>query len=117
MNVVSRSPRLPGAGSEEGPTGWWAAAVGSSEWAGTSLSVVGLVQPTLLAVGSDSGLWPRNLWMAELALLSSGPRGSEAGPVVTRHSHWRRAALEPALVWAGSREAGSGLGVGMVATR
>lgn len=84
MNVVCRCSRLSEAGCEEKPMYSSVAAVVSLKWAVTSLlellSVVKLAEPKVLAVGSEFGLWPKNLWIADHALQSSGPMMVEAEP-------------------------------------
>lgn len=82
MNVVSRCSQLSEAGSEEEPMYSSVAAVRSLKWAVTSLfgllSAVKLAETKALAVGSDFGLWPKNLRTADHALQSSGPMMVEA---------------------------------------
>lgn len=94
MNVVSRCSQPSEAGSEEKPMYSSVAAVKSLKWTVTSLfellSAVKLAEPKVLAVGSEFGLWPKNLWIADHALQSSGPILVEAEPeqvVVPMDSH------------------------------
>lgn len=122
MNVVSRRLQLPEAGAEEEPRHSSVAAVKSLKWAATSLfgllSVVKLAEPKVIAVGSDFGLWPKNLGIADHALQSSGPMMVEAEPgkvAVPMDSHSLQAAPEPVLVLTDSTAAGSGLEFVMVA--
>lgn len=96
MNAVSRCLQLSEAGSEGKPlVSSLAAAAGKSlKWAVTSLlallSGVKPAEPKVLAVGSDFGLWPKDLWLADHALQSSGPTmvAPEPGQVaVSMDSH------------------------------
>lgn len=84
VNEVSRCWRLSEAVPEQRPTYSLAVAVESLKWAGTSLSVVlsvaKLAEPKVLALGSEFGLWAKNLWHADHALQSSGPMKVETGP-------------------------------------
>lgn len=87
----------------------WVAAVKALRWAPTSsIVVVKLAEPTVLAVGSE-------LWTPQ----SSGPMMVEPEPwqvPVPMGSHWLRVPLEPAPAMAASTVAGFGLEFVMVAT-
>lgn len=82
MNVVSRRSLMSEAEPEQRPMYSSVAVVESWELAVTSLtealSAVGLAEPKVLAVGSEFGRWPKNLWIADRALQSSGPMMVEA---------------------------------------
>lgn len=106
MNVVSRCSRMSEAEAEaeQRPTYSSVAAVESWEWAVTSLTEVLF------------GRWPKNLWIADHDLQSSGPMMVEAEQLLApMDSHSLRVALEPVLVLMESMVAGLGLEFGRVA--